>query len=113
MSMGHILKTVRDFLRSSLPATAAQCDLRPGGDPPETADEWFVAIDELGVKSTALNCLDETYEIEISVWRRAGALPADRTGDALLPEDPYAPAAVREAADRESSPLEVRLLYEQ
>ncbi len=89
MSMGAILKQVRDFLRSSLPADIAQCDVRPGGEPPEVAHEWFISVDELAVRSNARNCLDETYEIEISLWRRAGCYPQDRQGDALLQDDPY------------------------
>ena len=89
MSMGAILKQVRDHLRAAMSLDADQCDVRPGGVPTQSAGELFVAVDELGVVSTARSCLEEQFEVEVAVWRRAGQYAADRLGDAQLPDDPY------------------------
>lgn len=89
MSMGAILKQVRDHLRDAMPLAADQCDIRPDGEPPQSAGELFVAVDELGVTSTARSYIEEQFEVEVAVWRRAGQYPADRIGDAQLSDDPY------------------------
>jgi len=87
--MGVVLKQVRDHLRTSMSLDVDQCDIRADGSPPGSAAEFYVAIDEFGVKSTARDHLSEVYEIEIAVWRRSGQYPADRRGDLTLPDDPY------------------------
>ena len=89
MSMGVVLKQVRDHLRNSMSLGVDQCGIAPGGSPPETAAEFYIAIDESQVRSTARDHLNEVYEIEIAVWRRPGQFPADQQGDLTLADDPY------------------------
>jgi hypothetical protein len=89
MSMGIILNQVRSHLREALTLSSDQCDIQPSGIPPEAAGEWYLAIDELGVASEARDHLAEEFAIEVSIWRRLGQFPADRRGEALLPESAY------------------------
>jgi hypothetical protein len=89
MSMGAVLRQVRDHLRGAMPLAADQCGVQPAALPPESAGELYVAVDEVGVQSAARAHLSETYEIEVAVWRRAGQYPADRRGDAQLRDDPH------------------------
>lgn len=89
MSMGAILQEVRDHLRTALSLGADQCGIQIGGTPPEAAGNFYVAVDELGVESTAQQHLQENYQVEISLWRRLGQTPSDRSGEALLRDDPY------------------------
>ena len=89
MSMGAVLKQVRDHLRDALSLGVDQCGIQPDGVPPDSADEFYLAVNEMGVTSTAREHLLEEYEIEVSVWRRAGGYPADRRGDVQLSDDPY------------------------
>ena len=89
MSMGAILQQVRDHLRSAMSLGVDQCDVRPGGMPTAAAGEFYVAVDELGVQSTAQSHLREQYEIEVSIWRRTGQYPDDRLSDVVLRDDVY------------------------
>ena len=89
MSMGAILEQVRDHLKTMLSLAPDQIGIRLGGLPPECAKEFYLAIDELEVKSSARNHLKETYEIEVSVWRRMARFSQDRHGEMYLRDDPY------------------------
>jgi hypothetical protein len=87
--MGIILNQVRSHLREALTLSADQCDIQPSGSPPEAAGEWYLAIDELGVASHSRDHLAEEFSIEVAIWRRLGQFPADRRGEAMLPESVY------------------------
>jgi hypothetical protein len=89
MSMGAVLKVVRDHLRNRLSLASGQCDVRPDGRPIDAAGDLYVCISEGGVQSESRLHLSERYEIEVSIWRRATAAPTDRQGDLLLPDDQY------------------------
>ena len=89
MSMGIILSQVRTHLRETLTLSSDQCDIQPGGAPPEAAGEWYLAIDELGVANDARSHLAEEFSLEVAIWRRLGQFPADRRGELLLPESAY------------------------
>jgi len=89
MSTGIILQQVRNHLRSAMSLDVDQCGIQPGGRPPHSAGELYVAVDDGGTTSDARNHLHEQYRIEVAVWRRAGQHPADRLGDVQLPQDPY------------------------
>jgi len=89
MSMGVILKIVRDSLQTALSLDKDACGVQSGGRPPNSAGELYLAVDELGVQSTARAHLREVYELEIALWRRGGQYADDRHGDVLLADDPY------------------------
>jgi len=89
MSMGVVLKIVRDHIRNRLSLTGGQCDVRPDGRPIDVAGDLYVCISEGGVQSESRLHLSERHEIEVSIWRRATAVPTDRQGDLLLPDDQY------------------------
>lgn len=93
MSMAAVLATVRDRLRTEIPLAVEQCGIQPGGTPPSTAGEMYVAVDELGVVSDGKCVLRETYSVEVCLWRRIGQFPGDRLGDVHLKEDPYVATA--------------------
>jgi len=90
MSTAAILKHLRDRLRGALSLAADQCAIAPTREPPSAAGPVFVGIADCGAAAEGEGHLAETVEIEITVWRRSGAWPRDRLGDALLPIDPYA-----------------------
>lgn len=92
MSMGVVLQTIRDHLRTAMSLAVDQCGIRPGGHPPSSAGEFYVAIDDISVKGDARAHLREEYEVAVSIWRRLGQHPEDRTGDVLETEDPYLPS---------------------
>ena len=89
MSMGIVLSQIRNRLRDALSLSADQCDVQPGGRPPEAAGEWYLAVDELGVDSTARSHLAEEFAVEVAIWRRLGQFPTDRRGELLLHESAY------------------------
>lgn len=88
MSMGQMLETVRDHLRSQLNLAAEQCGVHLNGMPPDTAGQLYVALDEGGVEVRSGDdpVLTERYTIVVSIMRRAGKYPRDRQGDLLLRE---------------------------
>lgn len=89
MSMGLVLKAVRDALRQSNNWTSDQCDVQPEGWPPEVSGDWYVAIDEVGVTSRSNENLHEQYRIEIFVCLRAGLFPKDRMNKAYFDDNDY------------------------
>ena len=88
MSVGQLLQTVRDHLRTQLTLDFKSCGVQLNGVPPSTAGEFYVAIDEDGTESVGGDdpVLNERYRIVISIMRRAGKYPKDRQGDLLLRE---------------------------
>ena len=80
---------LRDRLRQpksqgGLGLTEAECDLRPDGEPPAIAGERYVAIHEGEWTATDEECLHEYYGVDVTVTFRAGRVPDDRAGTALM-----------------------------
>lgn len=92
MSMGICLRVIRDTLRTTHGWHPRDCRPMPRGEPPENhPSEWFVGIDEAGVDSGPDDFygLQETYRVDIWVWRKLGQYPKDELGTVLLDEDPH------------------------
>lgn len=88
MSMGQLLTTIRDHLRTQLTLGVNQCGVQINGLPPAAAGEKYVAIDDGGTEQRSGDepFLTERYKIVIAIMRRAGVYPADRQGDLLVRE---------------------------
>lgn len=77
--MTSLLTGTRDYLNSLFSWSVAQCDVRPGGNPPPAMGQWYVSLDDAGIESDPhLDHLRETYSINIFITFRTGVQPRDR-----------------------------------
>jgi hypothetical protein len=79
--MAAILAATEAILRTANDWDSNSCSIQPGSEPPPTAAQWYIAIDDAGVEQSARAedyYLREQFVIEIGVWRRPGQLPHDR-----------------------------------
>lgn len=93
MTMGAILEETRDRIRVLYSFGKDQCDITIGGRPRDSCGELFIGVDEAGVDplgdSQKNHFAGEEHRISIGIWRRAGQYGEDRSGHALLSDDPY------------------------
>ncbi|MFI4874761.1 MAG: hypothetical protein ACIALR_05470 [Blastopirellula sp. JB062] len=91
MELGTILRVARDGLREKYGWKKSQCRITAQGEPLELSPEFFVGIHDAGIEGGVIDgyYLEETYRIEVSVWRRLGQYPKDRLDDVLIDEDPH------------------------
>ena len=83
MSLGALLQATRDTLRASLSLPPSECDVRPGGQPPPTFGQRYVAV--YGVSwanqtPTMQAGIDELYGVAAMVTLRTAQIPVDRLG---------------------------------
>lgn len=89
MSRALALQAVRDYLRTNLSLANADCDIEPGGYPPNIAGKLYVAIDEGGTTCSTRESLWEVNSVEVYVCRRPQEHPGDKRGQILKRTDLY------------------------
>ena len=86
MGINALLLAVRDVLQTDLAvdfpnsadAIGRYVGIQPGGNPPASAGEWYVAIDEGGITSSSRNYLGESYRIRVYISKRTGKYARDQ-----------------------------------
>lgn len=83
MSLGALLQATRDTLRSSLSLSPQECDVRPGGQPPPSFGQRYVALygTSWGNETPTMQAgIDEVYGVGAMVTLRVAQIPIDRFG---------------------------------
>lgn len=96
MSMSAILTATELWLRQENDWEINQCGIQPNSEPPPSAGQWYVSIDDGGIDQTARpedHYLRELFRVEVGVWRRPDQLPKDRKRDLLKTTSIYAAEA--------------------
>ncbi|GAA4441994.1 hypothetical protein [Bremerella cremea] len=104
MHTAAILKTVCLQLRQRWGWTADQCRVTLDARPIARCGEFFVAIADAGTEAAEStgHFVAERFQLEVGVWRRVAAFPADRAANLLLEDDPHAaPVCLPHALERQ------------
>lgn len=80
MSQAALVIAVRDKLRTALNLTAAQCDVQIDGIPPPACGDLYVAVHPAGWRPELIECLDEWFDVDVTVTLRIPHQPQDRQG---------------------------------
>lgn len=81
MSQRALCLAVRDRLQSVYTWNDYQCDVTPGGEPIASAGELFVSVHEGGYSNQARDALDEIHDVNITITKRVGFSPHDRSAE--------------------------------
>jgi hypothetical protein len=82
--MPALLLAVRDRLRAALSLGAHECEVQPDGYPHPAAGEVFYAVHPGYVNQDLDTCMDESYEVKVTITAKTGQAPLDRWGTRIL-----------------------------
>lgn len=88
MSQAALLTAVAAHLRRSLGYQESECGVRPTGQPPYMAGQRYVAVHGAGLRQADdhPHSRDDSHDVTVTLTLKAGGVPDDRAGAALIAE---------------------------
>ncbi len=88
MSLGRLLLSVRDTLRTELNLDPHECEVMPSAEPPPSCGQRFISVygSTWGSESGQMFAdrgIMETYDVTCAVTFRSNFMPFDRMGEGL------------------------------
>lgn len=84
MSMAVLLQAVRDRVKAILSWDDSQVNVALDGQPPPFSGQQFAVVHPGALVNSAMNYLDEKYDVSITVTLRSDYSPPDRLGAEIL-----------------------------
>ena len=81
MSLRAMLQATRDAIRESLHLDKTGCQVTADGRPDPMCGQEFWAVHPGGTSNRAINHLDESIDILVTLTQRIGVYPQDRIGE--------------------------------